>query len=296
MNHRLVPITTALLGLVIAAFSTQASLAQPTHGVSIAFNYTDFTSWSVYGSASAANSTSGNGFSYSVLALTQPGSNSSIGAAFAPAPIALNLDEAFSFDFYFYIVGDALRGDGLSFTLAREPGSGGAGSALGYEGIDHSVALAFDTFNFDDEPASPSLQLLQNGSTQPLAVTETGLGDDIRNSWAQSLVTLSFSPSGMGDATGTLSGSFLYYTMPDDPFSYTVYTVSATIDLSSLLAEGQNPQDALLYYGFTAANGAASDGHFIASAAPVPEPGAGLMLLAGLASLGLLTARRRPQA
>lgn len=295
------PIAGALLGLALAVFSIaspQASRADPAQGVSMAFNYTDFTTWSVYGSATALNTTPGNGFTYSLLTLTQNGSNGSVGAAFAPTPVAIDLNQAFSFDFYFFIAGNALRGDGLSFTLARAPGSGGTGSALGYEGIEHSVALAVDTFNFDDEPVSPSLQLLQNGSTQPLAVTETGLGDGIRNNWAQSLATLSFTPSGMGDATGTLNGSLLVYTQPDDPFSFNTYTVSAAVDLSSLLADGQSPGDAaLLYYGFTAANGAASDGHFIASAmaVPVPEPGAGLMLLAGLATLGLLTVRRRPR-
>ncbi|MCX2864073.1 hypothetical protein OOZ63_19790 [Paucibacter sp. PLA-PC-4] len=41
MNRRLVPITSTVLSLVIAAISTQASLAQPTQGVSMAFNYTD---------------------------------------------------------------------------------------------------------------------------------------------------------------------------------------------------------------------------------------------------------------
>jgi hypothetical protein len=43
---------------------------------------------------------------------------------------------------------------------------------------------------------------------------------------------------------------------------------------------------ARLFYGFTAANGLADDGHFISSAVPVPEPENWALLAIGLALVG----------
>lgn len=281
----------ALLGLAIAAATGGPAAAQ--QGVSMATGLTDFTTWTLFGSASAANFTPGNGFTYSQLALTQPGSNGASGAGFAPVALTMNLNQAFEFDFHFQIAGDDLRGDGLTFALAQAPGGGGSGSSLGYEALDRSVAFAVDTFNFTDEPESPSLQILQNGSIQPLAVTETGLGDFIRLTPAQIRTTVSFAPSGNMDATGTLTGSIVVYTQPNDPLTFDTYTVQSFVDLSSLVDPSQTADSVTLYYGFTASNGAASDGHFINTAAPVPEPASAVLWMLGLGGLVLQVSRRR---
>ena len=50
--------------------------------------------------------------------------------------------------------------------------------------------------------------------------------------------------------------------------------------------------DISVYFGFAAGNGLADDGHFITSAAPVPEPSTYAMLAAGLALLGFAARRR----
>lgn len=48
-----------------------------------------------------------------------------------------------------------------------------------------------------------------------------------------------------------------------------------------------------VHYGFTASNGLATDGHWVTSAIPVPEPQTWALLLAGLAAVALLAQRRR---
>lgn len=261
-----------LMGLGAAALAQQ--------GVSLATGYTDFTSWSLYGSAQADNATPGNGFTYSNLRLTAMGSGDQSGAGFAPTALAIDFNQAFQFDFHFFIpVSTALRGDGLTFVLAGAPGVGGGGTGLGYEGLgSNSVAFAIDTFHFEDEPVSPSLQILTGGSITPLAATETGLGDSIRDPDFQWYASVNYVPSGLNDNTGTLTGQIVHLNLGS-------FSVSASVDFGSLA--GQD-----VYYGFTGANGAATDGHIVTSAIPVPEPHAGLLMLAG----GLLLAgwaRRR---
>ncbi|RTL42295.1 MAG: PEP-CTERM sorting domain-containing protein [Burkholderiales bacterium] len=265
------------LGACVAALPAAAD-----QGVSLATGYTDFTTWSLFGSATAQNATPGNGFTYSNLILTQAGTGGQGGAGFAPQALSLDFNQAFSFDFHFFIpASTGLRGDGLTFTLASATGVGNAGSGLGYEGLSPaSVAFAVDTFNFDGEPVSPSVQILAAGSATPLAVTLTGLGDAIRDPNYQWLAAVHYQPSGLGDNAGTLTGTI---THPD----LGTFSVSAAVSFADLGLVGTP-----VYYGFTAANGAATDGHFITSAVAVPEPGAWALILAGLGCLAVLTRRR----
>lgn len=271
----------AAAALLLAALSPAV---QASPGASLAAGLTDFTAWSLFGDASAFNDTPGNGFTYSTLRLTAPGSGGQAGAGFAPVALNLDFNQAFSFDFNFFIAASAgLLGDGMTFTLAGTPGVGGGGSDLGYGGLGgDSVAFAIDTFHFGGEAVSPSVQILQGGDVTPLAFTETGLGDTIRDPNYQWRGQLDYTPSGIGDDSGLLTGTIWHLNLGS-------FAVSAAVDFNALGLVG-----APVYYGFTAGNGLAIDGHFITSAAPVPEPGGYAMLLAGIAVLGYLV-RRRPQ-
>jgi hypothetical protein len=272
----------ASAGLLAAGLAASAHADQ---GVSLASGYTDFTTWTLLGAASAQNMTPGNGFTYSDLTLTQFGQGDQGGAGFAPQALLLDFNAPIHFDFHFFILNpnNEVRGDGLSFTLAGAPGLGNAGSGLGYENLPGtSVAFAVDTFHFDGEPVSPSVQILQDGSATPVAYTETGLGDAVRNTEYQWLASVDWQPSGQGDNTGTLSGSI-------DNLKLGSFTVQAQLDLSGLAG-------APVYYGFTASNGLATDGHVVSSAVPVPEPGMGALMLAGLAVMLSAKSRRRRSA
>lgn len=272
--------------LLVAAFSPATYAVQ---GVSLATGLTDFTTWSLFGSATAANQTPGNGFTYSQLELTARDIGGQGGSGFAPTALVLDFNQDFFFDFHFYIpVSAGLRGDGLTFTLASAAGLGNAGSGLGYEGINNSVAFAIDTFHFGPdpgipgdpgEPVSPSLQILTGGSVSPVAVTLTGLGDTIRDPDFQWYASVSYTASGLNN-TGTLTGHIEHLNLG-------IFEVSAVVDFDTQGMVG-NP----VFYGFTASNGLATDAHIVTSAIPVPEPESAALLLAGLGLMGWLLRRR----
>jgi hypothetical protein len=270
-------IKTLILSSFLAAGIVTAAHAQ--QGVSLATGFTDFTTWTLAGSATAQNDTPGNGFTFSNLILTSSGSGGQAGSGFAPVALTMDFNQSFSFDFHFFIpVSANLRGDGLTFTLSDAAFLGNGGSGLGYEGGSaNSVAFAIDTFHFDGEPVSPSLQILQAGSVTPLASFETGLGDSIRDPDFQWYASLNYTPSGFSDQSGSLTGNISHFNLGN-------FSVSATVDFSALAGKP-------VVYGFTAGNGLATDGHFVTSAVPVPEPETYAMLLAGLCLIGGIARR-----
>lgn len=250
-------------------------------------DFIDFTTWNLFGNASVQNTTPGNGFTYSILNLTSPGTGGQAGASFAPNTVMLDFNQAFTITFDFYITPGGFAGDGMTFVLtADDPvhaslgdmSTGGSNLGYGNSGLT-GLAFAIDTFNFSGEPVAPSIQILENGDVTPLAFTETGL-DDIRDpSFFQWGVTLEYSPSGNHDETGTLTGTI------DQFVGGLSFSVTALVNGSGL-------HNVPVYYGFTAGNGAASDGHHISSAVPVPEPETWAMLLAGLGLVGFAARRR----
>lgn len=269
----------AVMALALALAGTPAAQASQSFGTYGSF--TDFTAWTLMGSASATTFEPGNGFRYSTLTLTRPGEGDQAGAGWAPEALSLDFNQAFEARFSVFIAeGSVVRGDGIVLVLAAAPGLGHGGSDLGYGGLGASIGFAIDTFHFDGEPVSPSLQILQGGDVTPIAATETGLGDDIRDPALQWVATLSYTPSGLGDDAGMLSGAIW---RPD----LGSFSVLAAVDFAAAGLAG-----APVYWGFTGANGLADDGQFITSAMPVPEPGGWALMAAGLGVLGALARRR----
>lgn len=275
----------SLLMAVLLAISLAPATGM-AQGVSIGYpTFIDYTTWNLYGSSSVTNTTPGNGFTYSILNLTTAGAGGQAGAAFAPTPVALDYNQPFSFTFNFYTpAGSVAHGDGMTFVLTPDDPNtvnGGSpivpsgGSDLGYgnSGFGSGFAFAIDTFHFSGEPVSPSIQILQNGSVTPIAYTETGLGSIDEPSYYQWYAVLDYTPSSSSNETGTLTGTISQF------IGNLSYSVSTPVDWSTYSSMP-------VYYGFTAANGLADDGHYVSSAMAVPEPETWAMLLVGVGLVG----------
>jgi hypothetical protein len=277
------PAASLVFAMVAAVSSASATAQGPVFNGVGAGDLIDFTTWNLYGDASAFTDTPGDGFTYSILSLTQPGVGSQAGAAFAPTTVMLDFNAPFTITFDFYMSpGSVLAGDGMTFVLTpHDPqtvNGGGplvpsGGSDLGYGGTGlDGLAFAIDTFNFSGEPVAPSIQFLTGSDVTPVAFTETGLADIRDPSYIQWQATLSYAAtSGLNDARGTLEG------MIYNPWAGLAFSVYMQVDGSDL-----GLHNVPLYYGFTASNGLADDGHHVSSAIAVPEPETYALLFAGL--------------
>jgi hypothetical protein len=282
MQQHPATLTRPLAATLLATALALPGAAQAVQGMDLMTTFADFQTWSKYGDATS-NTFAQNNFLYSMLRLTEPGSGNQAGAGWAPMPLELNFNEPFYFATFWYIppiAGD--RGDGFTMVLSTERQLGTGGSGLGYEGLPtSSVAMAVDTFHFDGEPVSPSLQILSGGSVTPLTAVETGLGDTIRDPNLQWRAEFTFTPSGNDDNTGTLEAKIRH-------FNLGTFTTTTPIDFGALGMDGEP-----IWFGFTAGNGLAVDGHVITSAMPIPEPGSWALMLGGAGVLALVARRRR---
>jgi hypothetical protein len=130
-----------------------ARLVAPTFALAVAaqattITYNDFSS-------TAGMTLNGNAARVvDVLRLT-PATTGQSGSAFSTSTVNLSNNASFSTRFQFQITqngsfgdGDGAGADGLAF-LVQTVGNnvGGGGGGIGYQGINHSLAIEFDTYN-----------------------------------------------------------------------------------------------------------------------------------------------------
>jgi hypothetical protein len=130
--------------------------------------------------------------------------------------------------------------DGVTFVIqANAPTSLGQGlGGLGYQGIGHSVAVKFSTFQHTGDPSSTSTGLVLNGANPGGGMDTTSSGV-LLNSQDQKLVTLTY------DGT-TLTERI------EDLQTHLVFTTSFTVNIPQILGSDT------AYIGFTGATGSGS--------------------------------------
>lgn len=287
-------LTAAAVGSLLAALS----IGGAGQATAQSFAYPDFSNTSgltFVGSAGTASTSDGT-----TLRLT-PNQTGQSGAAYSTTPTTLGANATFSTAFRFRLSdpGGISPADGFTFVLsAASNGLGASGGGLGYEGVQNSVAIEFDTFNNGSG---------DNNSDNQVSVNVNGSVSSQIGAIAPYGVTLCGFAGGAGclsngDIWSVLigyNGSQLNIQVQDGVLP-PVNLISVPLDITAVLGTNE------AFVGFTASTGSGYENHDILNwsfanttilgppvAVPGPVPGTGFIPLLGLA--GAWYARRRKQ-
>lgn len=184
--------------------------------------------------------------------------------------------------------------DGLTFVIQRSAGNslGSPGEGLGYIGINHSVAVEFDTWLNPglNDPDSNHYGLNLNGAGNSVATVGEANRFDNGQTWTVWVDYNGATLEVRSSLAGTRpSDAVLSYGSASNPLNIAT-TIGAT--------------DGLAYFGFTAATGSAtgthellnfsfSDTYLNGGVSVVPEPSTYALFALGLGFVGLTLWRRR---
>lgn len=171
--------STEQFNVVIDNVGGEATLLVPrTATVTIVDDEISLPQYETFASATGLQFNGSAGLLGDLIELT-PNTGNQAGSAFFESALTLDADASFQSAFSFELRGDTGGADGLAFVIHNDSAGaaaiGARGGSLGYDGIDNSVAIEFDTFrNGTFDPVDNHVSILLGSTTNPLETVTSG--------------------------------------------------------------------------------------------------------------------------